>query len=187
MKKVLILAALFCFAVPGLIAQEHVTLGVFGDYTRLGAINTNFYGLGGRIGFNAGRHFALEGETAYDFDQSYGGLLAGIPGNGGGLPYRTSVHLWSGLFGPKFESGGPIKLFVVAKGGFLNFAGGNPTFANQVGQFGSNSTYGVFYPGGGIEGHLGPIGLRLDVGDEIYFNNGANNNLKVQVGPYFRF
>lgn len=186
MKRVLLIAALFCLSAPLVVAQEHVNLDVFGDYTRLGGISTNFYGLGARLGFTAGRHFALEGETSYDFDQSYGGYLTGLPGNPP-TPYSSSVHLWSGLFGPKFEIGGPIKLFVVAKGGFLNFAGGNPSFANQLNSFNSGGTYGVFYPGGGIEGRLGPIGLRLDVGDDIYFNNGANNNLKVEFGPTFRF
>ncbi len=48
-------------------------------------------------------------------------------------------------------------------------------------------TYGTLYPGGGIEGHIGPIGLRLDVGDEIYFNNGTHNNLRASFGPYIRF
>jgi hypothetical protein len=38
-----------------------------------------------------------------------------------------------------------------------------------------------------LEGHLGPIGLRLDVGDEIYFNSGAHHNLSMAFGPYIRF
>jgi hypothetical protein len=29
--------------------------------------------------------------------------------------------------------------------------------------------------------------LRLDVGDEMYFNHGAHHNLKVMFGPYLRF
>ena len=37
------------------------------------------------------------------------------------------------------------------------------------------------------EGTVGPIGLRLDVGDEMYFNNGTHHNLKVMFGPYIRF
>ncbi len=45
----------------------------------------------------------------------------------------------------------------------------------------------VFYPGGGIEAYLGPVGLRLDVGDEIYFRGGAHNNLRVTFGPHMRF
>lgn len=186
MKNFFLIAALSCLTAPWVVAQQKVTVDAFGDYTRIGAISTNFWGLGARVGYDTGHHLALEGETSYDFDRSYGGYLAGLPGNPP-TPYTSSVHLWSGLFGPKFEIGGPVKLFVVAKGGFLNFAGGNPAFANQVGSFSSGSTYGVFYPGGGIEGHLGPVGLRLDVGDDIYFNNGANNNLKVEFGPTFRF
>jgi hypothetical protein len=46
---------------------------------------------------------------------------------------------------------------------------------------------GVLYPGDGLQGHLGPIGLRLDVGDEIYFNHGARNNLRVAFGPVIGF
>jgi len=45
----------------------------------------------------------------------------------------------------------------------------------------------VFYPGGGAEAFLGPIGFRLDVGDEIYFNDRAHHNLRVTVGPTIRF
>jgi hypothetical protein len=43
------------------------------------------------------------------------------------------------------------------------------------------------YPGAGVEGFWGPIGLRLEAGDEIYFDNGTRNNLKVTFGPTFRF
>jgi hypothetical protein len=42
-------------------------------------------------------------------------------------------------------------------------------------------------PGGGVEGTLGPLGLRLDVGDEMYFNNGTHHNLTVKFRPYIRF
>ena len=40
---------------------------------------------------------------------------------------------------------------------------------------------------GGLEGFVGPIGLRLEAGDEIYLNNGTFNNLRVTAGPTFRF
>jgi hypothetical protein len=46
---------------------------------------------------------------------------------------------------------------------------------------------GSFYPGGGLEGHIGPIGLRLDVGDEMYFNQGTHHNFRATFGPYVRF
>ena len=43
------------------------------------------------------------------------------------------------------------------------------------------------YPGGGFEAFAGPIGVRAEVGDDIYFLNGAHNNLGVSLGPQFRF
>jgi hypothetical protein len=38
-----------------------------------------------------------------------------------------------------------------------------------------------------VEGFVGPVGLRLEVGDDIYFDNGARNNLRVTFGPTIRF
>jgi hypothetical protein len=61
------------------------------------------------------------------------------------------------------------------------------TFFSSVDNLRENNVSGVLYPGGGLEGHLGPIGVRLDVGDEIYFAHGAHNNLRVAFGPYIRF
>ena len=78
------------------------------------------------------------------------------------------------------------------RNGFDDSAG-TDTNTNQPGDNGSTSgdpgsgTFGALYPGAGIEGHVGRVGLRLDVGDMIYFDNGARNNLKVSVGPYIRF
>jgi hypothetical protein len=45
----------------------------------------------------------------------------------------------------------------------------------------------ALYPGGGIEAFAGPIGIRLEVGDDIYFLGGARNNLKANIGPVIRF
>jgi len=39
----------------------------------------------------------------------------------------------------------------------------------------------------GVEGFIGRVGLRLEVGDEIYLNNGTFNNLRVTFGPHIRF
>ena len=61
------------------------------------------------------------------------------------------------------------------------------TFFSSVDGLRANNVNGVLYPGGGLQGHLGPIGLRLDVGDEIYFTHGSHNNLRVALGPTFRF
>ena len=43
------------------------------------------------------------------------------------------------------------------------------------------------YPGGGLEFFAGPLGIRLEAGDEIYVNNKAYNNLRVTFGPTLRF
>ena len=61
------------------------------------------------------------------------------------------------------------------------------TFGTFPTQLENTDLNGVFYPGGGIEFFLGPIGIRADAGDEIYFDRGAQNNLKITVGPTIRF
>ena len=189
MKRVLCVAALLCLGVPFTFAQnnDHGEFGVFADYFRIGQIDTNFFGVGGRLSFNVHPNIQLEGETAYDFNQSFS---TGIPciGNGcNGNFIRSSVHVWDGLFGPKIQNSGPVRVFATVKGGFVNFAGGNPDFTQQVGTFGGPGTFGALYPGVGLEGYIWKIGLRLDVGDQIYFNNGAQNNLKITFGPTIRF
>src|SRR2546421_12215254 len=57
---------------PALFAQEeHGEFGVFADYTRLHpAGNSNFFGVGGRIGFNLNRFVQLEGGMTYDFERN---------------------------------------------------------------------------------------------------------------------
>jgi hypothetical protein len=31
------------------------------------------------------------------------------------------------------------------------------------------------------------VGIRFDIGDEMYFNSGTHNNLRIAFGPYIRF
>ena len=77
--------------------------------------------------------------------------------------------------------------------GFINFdettsgAVSGTTFANAVNGVGGSGTHPAFYPGGGVEGFIGRVGLRLEVGDEIYLNNGTFNSLRVTFGPHIRF
>ena len=59
-------------------------------------------------------------------------------------------------------------------------------FVNSVG-LSDGATYFALYPAAGIEAFAGPIGIRLEIGDDIYFNNGAHNNLRASIGPQFRF
>jgi hypothetical protein len=61
------------------------------------------------------------------------------------------------------------------------------TFFSSVDNLRAKNVMAVFYPGGGVEGRVGPVGLRLDAGDEMYFNDGTHHNLRVAFGPYIRF
>jgi hypothetical protein len=73
----------------------------------------------------------------------------------------------------------------------INFSvtGQNATsgFQSAIGDVTTGNTAAAIYPGAGLEGFIGPIGLRAEVGDEIYFKNGSHNNLRVTFGPTFRF
>lgn len=56
----------------------------------------------------------------------------------------------------------------------------------EHGEFGVYADF-AFYPGGGIELFAKWIGIRAEVGDQMYWENGANHNLKFSVGPQFRW
>jgi hypothetical protein len=173
---------------------NHGEVAAFGDYLRFappghGAVN--FVGLGGRVGVNVHPNLALEAEMAYDFERNFTTV-----GTNGGTTTTvvTGVRPLTGLFGPKIQFGtsGPFRAFLTGKAGFLEMSTSNKgpstdSFGNAFDQFGGSGTHFAAYPGGGIEAFLGPIGLRAEVGDEIYLNNGANNNLRITVGPSIRF
>jgi hypothetical protein len=190
-KRVAFLFFLAGWFVPLASAQDHIEAGAFADYFHLSQTHTNFGGLGARLGFRAYSHVKLEGEMSYDFDQAF---TEGFTNTGTGVLtiQRTGMRILHGEFGPKLELGhGVIRPFVTLKGGFINFRLNNApatfsTFVSSVDNLRRSNVDGVLYPGGGLEGHLGPLGLRLDVGDEIYFNHGSHNNLRVAFGPYIR-
>ena len=194
MKRTALLFLLSGWLVPLAAAQEseHVHVGVFGDYIRLHPTDTNMTGVGVRLGVMSYRTVKLEGEMSYDFSQAF---TEGFRNNGTGSisTARSNLRILHGEFGPKFAiSHSAFRPFIVLKGGFINFRVSSApatlrTFFTSTSQLRSSDLNAVFYPGGGVEGHLGPVGLRVDVGDEIYFNHGANNNLRVTFGPYIRF
>jgi hypothetical protein len=171
---------------------EHVQVGVFADYLRSSQTDNNFGGVGARIGFQVFKEIKLEGEMSYDFGQTF---TEGFTDTGtGSVTFsRTNLRILHGEFGPRVNIGHhAIQPFVTLKGGFVNFRfDGAPatlgTFFSSVNGLRTNDVNGVLYPGGGLQAHLGPVGLRLDVGDEIYFNHGTHNNLRVAFGPVFRF
>jgi hypothetical protein len=190
----LLITSMF-FAVPMLMAQEsnsdHVEIGVFADYFRLNnnaAPVSNFFGVGGRAAFNLNSNAQLEAEMAYDFERNYTSTFSdGVTTANVNSSFRT-LH---GFFGPKFQTGsGAFRVFVTGKVGFDNFSVNHQSagsgFVNTVGLT-NGATYFAVYPGGGIEGFVGPIGLRAEIGDDIYFNGGAHNNMLITFGPQFRF
>ena len=190
-----ILVALLFFAVPMLVAQEsgqmdHVEIGAFANYYRLSdpGPTRNFIGLGGRAAFGIRPSIQLEAEMAYDFKRNYTSTFE----NGVTSTTVTSrLRTLHGFFGPKFQTGsGPFRAFLTGKVGFDNFSVTDQNapagFTNAVG-LANGATYFALYPGGGIEAFAGPIGLRLEIGDDIFFKNGAHNNLRASIGPQFRF
>lgn len=170
--------------------MDHVEIGGFLDYYRLTdpGPTRNFVGLGGRAAFGITSNVQIEAEMAYDFKRDYTSTFSdGLTTTNVTSRLRT-LH---GFFGPKFQTGsGPFRVFVTGKVGFDNFGVTNATppagFTNSVG-LASGATYFALYPGGGIEAFAGPIGLRAEIGDDIFFNGGAHNNMRVTFGPQFRF
>jgi hypothetical protein len=198
----LMMGGLLFAILPSVRAQDkenHVEIGIFGDYFRLGETRgpslsgtgaTSFGGVGARLSINVSRRWQIEPEMNYDFAESFSEGFTGPSGTG----FSTSrLRILHGMIGPKFQTGGgAFRAFVTVKGGGDDFMFSSApvtfsTFASSVSGLRTNNVVGVVYPGGGIEAYLGPIGLRIDVGDEIYFQSGAHNNLRVTFGPSIRF
>lgn len=183
--------------------ENHGEIAVYGDMFRVkpnGGNAVNFLGLGGRVGFNVHPNIALEAEMNYDFEQNYTTVVtSGSGGSGTGTVTSTTItgrtRPVTGLFGPKFQFGtsGGFRAFVTGKVGFTEFSHSSTTtvsgqtFSNSLDQFGGGSTHIAVYPGGGIEGFIGPVGLRVEAGDQIYWNNKMYNNLRIAFGPTIRF
>ena len=166
---------------------DHVEVGAFADYFRLDRTDPslNYAGLGGRLAFNVRPEVQIEAEMAYDFDRSFNNVFE----DGSIVPAKT--HILHGLFGPKFQTPGRFRFYVTPKVGIISFTTNDqnaPTgFKSALGAVGNGNSKFAVYPAGGVEGFFGPLGLRLEVGDDIYFDNGARNNLRVSFGPTFRF
>ena len=196
MRRILIaVAVVFGLMAPLMVwaqeGNEHVEIGAFANYFRLNRNNTNvnFLGLGGRAGFNVSQNVQLEAEMAYDFEK---GFTSDVRNGDTFTTVRTKTRILHGLFGPKFQTGsGNFKAFVTGKVGIISFGSTNQSpsqgFVGSLDAVDNGSAKLAVYPGGGIEGFWGPIGVRLEAGDEIYFDHGARNNLRVSAGPAFRF
>src|SRR6266487_1419173 len=131
-------------------AGNHFEAGVFFDYFRLNnpvAEDTNFYGVGGRLGFNVSRHVALEAEGAYDFAQNADLFDVDL-----GAFVTSPVRVTHFMFGPKFQAGstGPVRFFVTTKGGLIDFST-DASFTGQVQGIPGPNTFATFYPAVGFE------------------------------------
>lgn len=193
MKRFIFLLVLSCACALPLMAEssDHIEVGVFADYLNLSATSPhiNFVGVGGRAAFNVHPNVQMEAEMSYDFKRTFTSAFS----NGFSTQVvNTNLRPLTGLFGPKFQtSSGPFRAYVTGKLGFVNFSVSDQNapagFVGALGGVQTGDTRFAAYPGAGVEGFWGPIGLRLEAGDEIYLDNGTHNNLKVTFGPTFRF
>lgn len=195
MRRLCLLLVVLAFA-PGLLAQsnfsDHINVGVFGNFLRISDSQIDLGGVGARVSVNVMPRLQLEVESAYNFEE---GFSQGFSDATGTLSVsRSQIRTLDGLFGPKmYTNKGPVHLFGTLKGGFINFnLETSPAVTLQTVQSTFQNLHGVttfaaFYPGGGAEAFWGPIGLRVDIGDEMFFHNGSHNNLRVSIGPTIRF
>jgi hypothetical protein len=192
MKRVALLLFLAGWLVPLASAQDHIQAGAYADYFRISQTKSNMVGLGARLGVKALPYVMLEGEMSYDFNQAF---TEGFTNpSGGAITFQNSnLKVLHGLFGPKITAGhGAIRPFLTLKGGFVNFRldprpASFSGFVSSVDNLRASNVSGAVYPGVGLEGHIGPVGLRLEAGDEIYFAGGAHHNVRVAFGPFIRF
>lgn len=165
-------------------------IGFYGDYLRFPPASLGGVGLKGLIALN--RHIALEGEGSYYFNRTFSDTAID-PTTGATNVIHARMHATNWLGGLSFSKPSPrIRPFITMKMGLLTI---NPsslpaplvstnTILNQIRS--SHRNFAIF-PGGGVEAYSGKWGFRLDIGDEIYFSNGANSNLRMTFGPNYLF
>jgi len=190
---VIVTALLLCGSSPLLLAQERVEAGIFVDYIGISQTKTNNFGVGGRFGYRIHRKVMMEGELAYDYGINFHEAYRNITNGDVTAIGRTSIGVTHGLFGPTLQpANGGFRPFVSLKGGFIDFRLSPsllPLGTVESTLFGirTSSLNVAMYPGAGMEASLGPVGLRFELGDDIYFNSGAHNNLRITFGPILRF
>lgn len=194
MRRYLYLLVLASFLSPTVFAQslDHINVGVYGSFFHLSDSDIDLGGLGARVSVRVFPMVMLEAESTYNFESAFSQGFNDA--NGTVAVSRSHVRSLDGLFGPKINvPWKDVHLFVTAKGGFINFnLNSNPsanitTVSSTFRGLNGSNVFGVFYPGGGAEAVWGPLGLRVDIGDEIFYNNGGHSNLLISFGPTIRF
>lgn len=174
-------------------AQSRMEAGIFLDSLSISETSTNNFGLGARFGYRVHRDVMLEGELAYDYGINFDEAYRNISTGNITATERTSIGVAHGLFGPTLERGaGHFHPFATLKAGFVDFRL-SPSLlpysnlASAILGLRTSNVNAALYPAAGISATLGPLGLRLEAGDEIYFNGGAHHNLRITFGPIVRF
>jgi len=193
MRKFTLLVILLSCASSCLLAQSRIGTGIFVDYLSISQTSTDNFGIGGRFGYRVHHNVMLEGELAYDYGINFDEAYRNISNGDIAAIERTSIGVTHGLFGPTLEPAkGSFRPFVTLKGGFVDFRFSTSllpysNLASAILGIRTSRLNAAIYPGGGLEASLGPVGLRFELGDEIYFNNGGHNNLRITFGPIIRF
>jgi hypothetical protein len=188
-----IAALLLCGGSFELHAQSRVEAGLLLDYLSVSQTNTDNFGLGGRFGYRIHRNVMMEGEVAYGYGVNFHDVYRSVTNGDVTAIERTSIGVTDGFFGPMLQQAhGHLRPFVTLKGGFIDFRL-SPSLIPYSGVVSTvlgirtSSFNAALYPAGGAEAALGPVGLRLEFGDAMYFNDGAHNNLRITFGPIIRF
>lgn len=192
MPKFAIAVLIPLFANPLSSAQKRIEAGVLLDYLGVSETSTSNFGIGARFGYRVHHNILFESEFAYDYGINFDELYRNAANGDLAAIEHTSIGVTHGLFGPKFQPVGGFRPFVTIKAGFIDFRF-SPSllpYSNVVSTIlglRESTLNAAIYPGGGLEAALGPLGLRFELGDEIYFNHGAHNNLRITFGPFLRF
>lgn len=188
-----VVALLLCGSSSLGFAQNRVEAALLLDYLSVSQTNTDNLGVGGRFGYRVYRNVMVEGELTYSYGANFQEVYRNITNGDIAALERTSIGVTDGLFGPTLQPRhGHLRPFITLKGGLIEFRLSPSlipysTVVSTVLGIRTSSLNAVLYPGGGVETTLGPVGLRLEFGDAIYFNSGEHNNLRITFGPILRF
>ncbi len=175
------------------VAQSRMEAGIFLDTLSISQTGTTNIGLGARFGYRVHTAVMLEGELAYDYGLNFHEAYVDVTNGDIVAIENTSIGVTHGLIGPMVQRPlGHFRPFATLKTGFIDFrlSGSLLPYSGIVSSvlgLRTSSVNAVLYPAGGIEASLGPVGLRFEAGDEMYFNHGAHNNLRITFGPIVRF
>jgi hypothetical protein len=188
-----VVAFLLCGSSSLVHAQKRVEAGLLLDYLNVSQTKTDNVGVGGRFGYRVHRNVMVEGELTYSYGVNFQELYRDISNGRVAAVEQASIGVTDGLLGPTLERArGHLHPFVTVKGGFIDFRL-SPSLLPYSGAVSTvlgirtSNTNALLYAGGGAEATLGPIGLRGEAGDAIYFNDGGHNNLRITFGPILRF